>query len=203
MPSQTLLISRYFVKSGQADALATKLGDNDASRIFISLDESEVLELRALEANLELTALTATTMSIAQKFSEYLVGDVRRELLDFIEAPKDIATLLPTTPYIQLRHVEVKPEAMDEYRQWREETIFDVVRNADDVQAFLAYHSVISGQPGVMFVSGFSANPESYNAVFASDRYLEIVQQAGDQYITGGSEGLYTKTYRALPHLAA
>lgn len=54
-----------------------------------------------------------------------------------------------------------------------------------------------------MFVSGFSANPESYNAVFASDRYLEIVQQAGDQYITGGSEGLYTKTYRALPHLAA
>lgn len=51
MPSQTLLISRYFVKSGQADALATKLGDNDASRIFISLDESEVLELRALEAN--------------------------------------------------------------------------------------------------------------------------------------------------------
>lgn len=110
MPSQTLLISRYFVKSGQADALATKLGDN------------------------ELTALTATTMSIAQKFSEYLVGDVRRELLDFIEAPKDIATLLPTTPYIQLRHVEVKPEAMDEYRQWREETIFDVVRNADDVQ---------------------------------------------------------------------
>ncbi len=52
MPSQTLLISRYFVKSGQADALATKLGDNDASRIFISLDESEVLELRALEANL-------------------------------------------------------------------------------------------------------------------------------------------------------
>ncbi|MDP4557191.1 hypothetical protein Q9247_05805 [Halomonas meridiana] len=203
MPSQTLLISRYFVKPGQVDALATKLGENETSRIFASLDESEVLELRAIEDNFQLTALTATTRQVAHKLSEHLVGDIRRELLDFIEAPKNISTLLPTTPYIQLRHVEVKPDSMDRYRQWREETIFDVVRNADEVQVFLAYHSVISGQPGVMFVSGFSVNPESYNAVFASDRYREIVQQAGDRYITGGPEGLYTQTYRALSHLGS
>ncbi|RCV88365.1 hypothetical protein [Billgrantia montanilacus] len=201
MPSQILLISRYSVKPGQAETLATTLGESEVSRIFVSLDEAEVVELRALEAKLELSALTATTMPVAQNVAEHLVGDVRRELLDFVEAPKDIATLLPATPYIQLRHVEVKPEAMDGYRQWREETIFDVVRSADEVQVFLAYHSVVSGQPGVMFVSGFSADPESYNAVFASDRYREIVQQAGDRYITGGSDGLYTKIYRALPHL--
>ncbi|MCH4565388.1 hypothetical protein MKP05_20005 [Halomonas sp. EGI 63088] len=203
MPSQILLISRYSVKPGQAEALATTLGESEVSRIFVSLDEAEVVELRALEAKLELSALTATTMPVAQNVAKHLVGDVRRELLDFVEAPKDIATLLPATPYIQLRHVEVKPEAMDGYRQWREETIFDVVRSADEVQVFLAYHSVVSGQPGVMFVSGFSADPESYNAVFASDRYREIVRQAGDRYITGGLDGLYTKIYRALPHLGA
>lgn len=92
---------------------------------------------------------------------------------------------------------------MDEYRQWREKTIFDVVRNADEVQAFLAYHSVVSGQPGVMFISGFSADPENYNAVFASDRYRQIVQEAGDRYITGGANGLYTRTYRAFAQTSA
>ncbi|MBZ5876800.1 hypothetical protein [Chromohalobacter israelensis] len=203
MPSQILLISRYPVKPGQAEVLATKLGRGEASCIFVSLDGAEVIELRALESKLELNTLTAKTMPVAQSVAESLVGDVRRELLGFVEAPKDIDTLLPETPYIQLRHVEVKPEAMGGYRQWREETIFDVVRRADEVEVFLAYHSIVSGQPGVMFISGFSADLESYNAVFASDRYREIVRQAGDRYITGGSEGLYTKTYRVLSHLGA
>lgn len=77
MPSQTLLISRYFVKSGQADALATKLGDNDASRIFISLDESEVLELRALEANQGKNSTALITVISQESTHKCLTGPGR------------------------------------------------------------------------------------------------------------------------------
>jgi len=201
MASKFILVSKYPVKSGHAEALVTLLGESDMVRFFVALDGDEVVELRSLEAELELNSLVVSLVPAAQRFSEHLAGDVRRELLEFVEAPKDTDRLLPETSYIQLRHVEVKPEAMEDYRQWREETIFDVVRGAEEVEVFLAYHSVISGQPGVMFVSGFSVNPDSYNAVFDSERYREIVRQAGDSYITGGTEGLYTKIYRDLPRI--
>jgi len=203
MPSKILLTSTYSVKPGHAEALAAKLSKGDVSLIYVSLDKTEVLELRALEDELQLGTLASTTLPTTEGVAEFLIGDVRRELLAFVEAPKDISTVFPATPYIQLRHVEVKPDSMDEYRQWREKTIFEVVRNAHEIDAFLAYHSVVSGQPGVMFISGFSADPKNYNAVFASDRYREIVQEAGDRYITGGTKGLYTKTYRAFAQIGA
>lgn len=113
----------------------------------------------------------------------------------YVEAPKPTNSLLPDTDYIQLRHVEVPPQRMQAYRQWREETIFDVVRGNDEVDTFLAYHSLISGQPGVMFIAGFSGDPAAYQQVFSSSRYKDIVQQAGTSYITGGSDGLYTRLY--------
>ncbi|WP_158500639.1 hypothetical protein [Shimia marina] len=46
-------------------------------------------------------------------------------------------------------------------------------------------------------------DPATYTAVFSSERYSTIVQQAGDRYITGGTNGLYTKTYADTAKLAA
>lgn len=92
---------------------------------------------------------------------------------------------------------------MADYRAWREATIFDVVRSHDEVESFAAYHSLISGVPGVMFVSGFSCPVDRYAAVFSSDRYKTIVQEAGENYITGGTDGLYTRIYSRLSRLAA
>ncbi|MEU9009331.1 hypothetical protein AB0D12_05995 [Streptomyces sp. NPDC048479] len=81
----------------------------------------------------------------------------------------------------------------DAYREWRDRTIFDVVRTHDEVEVFLAYHSLLSTEPGVLFVSGFSVEPDVYQAVFTSPRYQDIVKQAGDTYIT--DRGLYTRIY--------
>ncbi|KQT61218.1 MULTISPECIES: hypothetical protein [unclassified Aureimonas] len=196
MAAKFILSSRYFTKPTMAAALATVLKADDTARVFVSMDSDEVLELRALEEGTDLDALNAVLMPQAVKHSEYLAADVRRELLSFVEAPKDCEGVLPATPFVQLRHVEVKPDRTADYRKWREETIFDVVRAHEPAEVFLAYHSVISGQPGVMFIAGFSSSPEEYTAAFTSDRYAEIVRQAGDTYITGGTEGLYTKIYQ-------
>lgn len=57
---------------------------------------------------------------------------------------------------------------------------------------------MISGQPGVMFIAGFSGDPAEYQEVFETDRYREIVRQAGSNYITGGMDGLYTRNYSRL-----
>ncbi len=78
-----------------------------------------------------------------------LKADFQRQLLRFVEAPKNIDAALPSTPYIQLCHVEVPPSVYPNYLAWRDRTIFNVVRNADEVDTFLAYHSVVSGEPGV------------------------------------------------------
>ena len=198
MPSHFLLTSRFPVKKGFANEITSDMTESHSNRVFVSMDEDEVLELRAFESPVSLESLDAMLMPEASRLSKYLAGDVRRELLSFVEAPKGCKSLLPETVFIQLRHVEVKPDKMVEYRKWRDRTIFEVVRRHAAAEVFLAYHSLISGQPGVMFVAGFSSSPDKYTAAFSSDHYTEIVRQAGDTYITGGSAGLYTKIYRSL-----
>lgn len=163
--------------------------------LYRSLEGSTLLELAPLGGLGELEALRADWSGLWDALAPLAESDFRRQVLDFVEAPKPAATPLPETPYVQMRHIEVPPAVYGDYRAWREETIFDVVRGADEVEAFHAYHSLLSTEPGVMFVSGFSCDPERYNAVFTDARYQEIVRQAGDRYITGGERGLYTTIY--------
>lgn len=197
------MVSRFPTKPDKAEALAAVLEDIVDGRVFVGLESDEVLTVEPLGFDFDLAGMRARFADVARDFAQYLSGDIRREILNFVEAPKSCAGALPDTPYLQLRHVEVKPEEYSAYRSWRDETIFDVVRKASEVEVFLAYHSLVSGQPGVMFLSGFSVEPETYGAIFASDRYRDIVQQAGDRYITGGTEGLYTKVYASTANCAA
>lgn len=196
MSAETLLLSRFPVKPGAAQALVKDLHKNGMHQLFTSLDEDEVLTILPLDDGLTVAALRDMLSPEIGAYASYLNGDVRRELLEFVEAPKGSIRALEDSAYVQLRHVEVMPDRMADYRKWRDETIFDVVREHDAAEVFVACHSVISGQPGVMFVAGFSVDPEIYNAAFTSDRYAEIVREAGDSYITGGTDGLYTKFYK-------
>jgi hypothetical protein len=163
--------------------------------LYRGLQESSLLELAPLDGFGQLDELRQDWREQFLAVGPLGEGDFRRQILHFVEAPKPAAGALPDTPYVQMRHVEVLPRVYRDYRAWREETIFDVVRTSPQVESFEAYHSVASTEPGVMFVSGFSAEPEEYMKAFTSPRYQEIVQQAGDTYITGGDNGLYTRMY--------
>ncbi|MGG8407632.1 hypothetical protein ACM614_13925 [Streptomyces sp. 12297] len=204
MSASLIVTSELDVKPGHVDqAIAAWLepaaphGAEDRV-LYRSLGGDSLLELTALDAVEQVEGLRADWARQFEALAPYAAGDFSRELLGYVEAPKPAATPLPTTPYIQMRHVEVKPEQYAAYRVWRDETIFDVVRTHDEVETFLAYHSVLSSEPGVMFVSGFSCDPQAYTDVFTSPRYQEIVKQAGDRYITGGDRGLYTKLYQRV-----
>lgn len=205
MSSPVLLITEVTPKPGALSTLAAAWATlpTPASAVqravYIAHDDSTVLELTALPDVSSVFALRDHWEAEREHLGLQLASDFRRQVLEFIEAPKNCAEPLPATPWLQLRHVEVPPAVHDDYLAWRERTIFDVVRNSPEVEVFLAYHSLISTEPGVMFVSGFSGDVQAYGAVFSSPRYQQIVREAGSQFITGGDKGLYTKIYRRLP----
>jgi hypothetical protein len=204
MSTKALLITEVTPKAGATQRVAHTWAALTPPKgvtqrvVYEALDGSTVLELCALDNLGVATTLDVWRVLVWDKLGADLASDFRQQLLSFVEAPKDTPHALPATPFVQLRHVEVPPERFADYQAWRERTIFDVVRNASEVEVFLAYHSVISTEPGVMFVSGFSASVEDYTALFNSARYQGIVREAGDQYITGGDRGLYTRIYRRV-----
>ncbi|MFD4376446.1 hypothetical protein [Streptomyces sp. NPDC058486] len=202
MSSTLLVLNEVAAAPGRADHVLAEWAALNGKEpvagraLYRSLDDDNLLEITPVADPAELAGLNAGWRKLWDSVSEDLVTDFRRHLLEFVEAPKDTAEPVPTTPYVQLRHIEVKPKEYAAYREWRENTIFEVVRGAAEVEVFLAYHSLVSSEPGVMFVSGFSAEPAAYQAVFTSPKYQDIVQQAGDRYIVGGESGLYTRVYK-------
>ncbi|RBM14133.1 hypothetical protein [Streptomyces sp. PT12] len=202
MSSPLLVLNEVAVAPGKADQVLAEWSALNQKEpvpgraLYRSVEGDNLLEVTPVGDLAELAALTKGWQKLWEGVSADLVTDFRRQLLEFVEAPKDTAEPVPTTRYLQLRHIEVKPREYADYRAWRENTIFDVVRGAAEVTAFLAYHSLVSSEPGVMFVSGFDVAPEEYQAVFTSPRYQEIVQQAGDRFIVGGESGLYTRLYQ-------
>jgi hypothetical protein len=206
MSTPVLLITELTPKPGASQRLARAWATLPMPsgvaqrRVYEAIDGSTVLELCALDTLADVAVLSARWATAWDALGQDMASDFRRQLLTFVEAPKNTSDVLPTTPYVQLRHVEVPPAHFADYREWRERTIFDVVRTSPQVEVFLAYHSAISTEPGVMFVSGFSGPVEDYAAIFSSARYQQIVSEAGQQFITGGDRGLYTKIYQ---HVAA
>jgi hypothetical protein len=200
MSSKYVLVSRIPLKNNVDISIVNNIKSSDSIRYFLceETDVNELLELRAFNDLHEISWVEGELEAIFYRLADWLSGDIRRELLKFVESPIATDNLLPETRYIQLRHVEVPAENYADYRRWRDNTIFNVVRdNKDKIESFEAFHSLVSGLPGVMFISAFNGDKHIYEEIFTNDRYQKIIKQAGDNYISGGNDGLYTQFYRA------
>lgn len=205
MPASMLMVTEVATGEGSTDQAAAEWSRLRAETgsdnvLYRAVTADALLELTALT---DLEQLTKEAELFDRQFDElapFVTGDFRRQVLAFVEAPKSTDTAIPSTRYVQMRHIEVPPGVFADYREWRERTIFDVVRRAGEVEVFLAYHSLFSTEPGVMFVSGFDVDPDRYAAVFSTPEYQEIVRQAGSKYIAGGERGLYTTIYERVDH---
>lgn len=203
MPAPLLMITEVDIRDGAIDRATanwSRLRSETGAEgvLYRSAAGDALMELTALT---DLAGLAKLTEPFDRQFDEmapFVTGDFRRQVLCFVEAPKSTDDTIPSTRYVQLRHIEVPPAVFADYRAWREKTIFDVVRRADEVKVFLAYHSLLSTEPGVMFVSGFDVDPDRYSAVFTTPEYQDIVRQAGTNYIAGGERGLYTTIYERV-----
>ncbi|WP_018544627.1 hypothetical protein [Streptomyces sp. LaPpAH-108] len=205
MPTRLLLVTEVAVQETESDSAVKSWLElhsrcEDGRALYRSLEDSTLLELRPLSGDEDLGRLRRDAREQWEAVAPFAVGDFRRHVHEFVEAPKDCSTALPDTTYVQLRRVEVKPPVLEEYREWRDRTIFETVRSAEESEVFLAYHSLLSTEPGVLFVAGFSVDPSQHNGVFKTPAYEAILTEVREKYIIpqGGEGGLYTKTYARI-----
>jgi hypothetical protein len=197
MPAPLLLLTELPVIPDGVDAAVAAVREHaPAALLYAGLETPSVLLLTPLGSLAGLGAVVEDWAEVDKALTPWADGDVRRQVLRFVGAPRAGAEL-SDSPFIQLRHVEVKLPKLEEYLAWREETIFDVVRAAPAIDVFLAYHSLLSTEPGVMFIAGFSGPAEEYRSAFETPRYAEITEYAHRRFIT--ESGLYTRIYRRVP----
>lgn len=118
--------------------------------------------------------------------AEYLNSDLHQEIVALVKHVEPRENLLPTSEFMQLRHIEVPLSGIESYLDWREETIFDYVRRNDKVKSFVAFHSLLSTTPGVLFVTEFEDDPDEYRESFLTPEYQKIIKEAGHDHIKGG-----------------
>lgn len=176
---------------------SSALLENMERRCFYQEDQSNrFLELIAIDSFSDVEFLLNERKLLVDSMKNFVVSDLHQQIFSLVEAVKPSESRLPTSEKLQLRYIEVPLSVKEEYLNWREETIFDVVRNAPEVKYFQAYNTLLSTQPGVMFFSEYEGDTETYmNTVFRTERYNKIVKDAGDKYISGGEDGLYLISY--------
>ncbi len=176
-------------------------GDNlpsNSERQCYQLEEnkSHFLELISIDKFSDIESVLAHREKFILDMGPKLQSDWRQQVIKHVETVKPIKGKLPDSPKLQLRYIEVPLSVKGSYLNWREKTIFDVVRQAEPVNSFLAYHTLFSTQPGVMFLSGFSGDSDNYmSEVFLTPRYQQIAKEAGEQFVVGGEGGLSTRIY--------
>jgi hypothetical protein len=180
----------------------SELGSNDlpqgSERKYYTLedDSNHFMELIAIDKFSDLEYILINRKQFISEITPKMASDFHQQVFQHVKSIKPIKTKLPQTPKLQMRYVEVPLSVHNSYLEWREGTIFDVVSNADSVEVFLAYHTLLSKQPGVMFFSGFSGDSNDYMSnVFSTPRYKNLIKEAGTKYIAGGEGGLYTKIF--------
>jgi hypothetical protein len=207
MQSNLIVCSEVIVLNSEVKSawdMWCKSGGDDlpkgSERRCYQLEEksNHFLELISIDKFSDLESMLVNRESFVSGMASKMESDWRQQVIKHVETVKPIKGKLPDSPKLQLRYIEVPLSVKQPYLNWRENTIFDVVRQAEPIDSFLAYHTLFSTQPGVMFLSGFSGDSASYmSEVFLTPRYKQIGKEAGEQFVVGGEGGLSTRIYIA------
>lgn len=204
MSSKYILVSQIEVLPEKLNEAIAKChshlgGAKESYRIYISYEDNRksLLVLTALDESLNYLKEMDLKKNAPNYIdcTNYLISDWRMQVLKLEESVVDLENDLPLSKFLQLRHIEVPLRKYSNYLTWRKNTIFEHVLQQTEIDFFLSYHSLISTEPGVMFLSGFSCTPKEYLKKFNNPKYANIITEAGDQFITGGERGLYTTIY--------
>ena len=199
-----LLLSEAKVRSESLDDAIKQWSKSEESEksedVALYSNGSSILEISGFDviASLIHSIISQKKIDFKNTIKNEMLSDWKEQVLILKDTVKGSAKIIPDSLYLQLRHIEVPLCVYDEYLNWRKETIFEYVLKNDKVDAFIAYHSLISTEPGVMFLSGFSCDKNQYKDSFNTPEYQVIVRQAGNKYISGGENGLYTKIYKKI-----
>ena len=206
MKAPYLAVMEWEVEEGKLDEAAKIWINSKVSNFF----ENSVL-YKGLTKNSLVVLYEVTNFSVIQQFVEsdefkqfvkaqakYMQSDFHQSIVGLVEDVIRRKQLIPKTKYMQLRSIEVPLSDIDSYLEWRKCRIFEFVKRNDKVTSFLAFHSVFSTVPGVLFVTEFEGNPDEYRASFLTDEYKQIIKEAGHDHIKSGEQGLQTFEYEKV-----
>ncbi|MBS6891324.1 MAG: hypothetical protein KH171_07760 [Streptococcus salivarius] len=206
MKAPYLAVMEWEVEEGKLDEAAKIWTNSKVSNFF----ENSVL-YKGLTKNSLVVLYEVTNFSVIQQFVEsdefkqfvkaqakYMQSDFHQSIVGLVEDVIRRKQLIPKTRYMQLRSIEVPLSDIDSYLEWRKRRIFEFVKRNDKVTSFLAFHSVFSTVPGVLFVTEFEGNPDEYRASFLTDEYKQIIKEAGHDHIKSGEQGLQTFEYEKV-----
>ena len=206
MKAPYLAVMEWEVEEGKLDEAAKIWINSKVSNFF----ENSVL-YKGLTKNSLVVLYEVTNFSVIQQFVEsdefkqfvkaqakYMQSDFHQSIVGLVEDVIRRKQLIPKTKYMQLRSIEVPLSDIDSYLEWRKRRIFEFVKRNDKVTSFLAFHSVFSTVPGVLFVTEFEGNPDEYRASFLTDEYKQIIKEAGHDHIKSGEQGLQTFEYERV-----
>ena len=196
MKAPYLAVMEWEVEEGKLDEAAKIWINSKVSNFF----ENSVL-YKGLTKNSLVVLYEVTNFSVIQQFVEsdefkqfvkaqakYMQSDFHQSIVGLVEDVIRRKQLIPKTKYMQLRSIEVPLSDIDSYLEWRKRRIFEFVKRNDKVTSFLAFHSVFSTVPGVLFVTEFEGNPDEYRASFLTDEYKQIIKEAGHDHIKSGEQ---------------
>jgi quinol monooxygenase YgiN len=181
-------IERLWTNSTARKTLTNSIlykGLNDNTLVLLY----EVTDFSELQKKLE----SAEYQKFVYEIAPLLASDFHQEIAGLVETVRTRQTLVPTTAFMQLRHIEVPLSGIEPYLDWRKRRIFEFVKRNNKVQSFLAFHSVFSTEPGVLFVTEFAGDPDEYRNSFLTPEYQQIIKEAGHDHIKGG---LHTTEYQ-------
>ena len=206
MKAPYLAVMEWEVEEGKLDEAAKIWTNSKVSKFF----ENSVL-YKGLTKNSLVVLYEVTNFSVIQQFVEsdefkqfvkaqakYMQSDFHQSIVGLVEDVNRRKQLIPKTKYMQLRSIEVPLSDIDSYLEWRKRRIFEFVKRNDKVTSFLAFHSVFSTVPGVLFVTEFEWNTDEYRASFLTDEYKQIIKEAGHDHIKSGEQGLQTFEYEKV-----
>ena len=206
MKAPYLAVMEWEVEEGKLDEAAKIWSNSKVSNFF----ENSVL-YKGLTKNSLVVLYEVTNFSVIQQFVEsdefkqfvkaqakYMQSDFHQSIVGLVEDVIRRKQLIPKTKYMQLRSIEVPLSDIDSYLEWRKRRIFEFVKRNEKVTSFLAFHSVFSTVPGVLFVTEFEGNPDEYRASFLTDEYKQIIKEAGHDHIKSGEQGLQTFEYEKV-----
>ncbi|RKH67898.1 hypothetical protein [Corallococcus llansteffanensis] len=110
--------------------------------------------------------------------------DYRRQLHELRDVVK-VSSPVPDAEHLQLMRSEIAPAALQDYHAWRRDSLFPTVRGHGQVVGFSAYHSVLSTEPGALFLTQLSCPFAEYLERPETAVYQEHLKHAATRFTLG------------------
>lgn len=204
-PSHFLLITECEVQPNKCDKIISEWHtffdkQSQDKSLYVDREKGALVELHALRDLSQLSSelLNNVNSGYAGHIVPFMESDWRRQVLELKNVVIAQKEIVPKSAHLQLRYIEVPLKRYQEYENWRQGTIFNYAKKKPQISSFLAYHTLLSAKPGVVFVCGFDCPIAEYLSIYSDPEFQKISSEAKAKYIYNGPNGLFTQVYQRV-----